>query len=119
MNFSRGIKQKGAVKSWEGTPNPPEAEVGARAAVVSRWGGPPAGRGGLRQASEKGGSFGMGHGPVGSGPGVLAEMAFFGALFILVSAFPESHQGFFARSTVVQCQGSRALRLGSPGFLDA
>lgn len=61
----------------------------------------------------------MGHGPVGSGPGVPAEMAFFGALFILVSAFPESHQGFFAGSTVVQCQGSWALRLGSKGFLDA
>lgn len=116
MNFSRVIKQKGAIESLEGTPTP-ETEVGARAGVVSRWGRLPGGQEGLRQASEKGGSFGMGPGPVGSGPRVLARMAFFGALFILVSAFPESHQGFFARGTVVQCQGSWALCLGSPGFL--
>lgn len=61
----------------------------------------------------------MGHGSVGSGLGSLPEMAFFRALFILVSAFPESHQDFLARSTVVHCHGSWALPQGSLGALDA
>lgn len=62
MSFSRGIKQEEAVKPWEGTPNPPEAG-GARAAVVPRGGvGLLVGGAVLRQASEKGGSFGMGMG---------------------------------------------------------
>lgn len=53
------------------------------------------------------------------GIGSLPEVAFFRALFILVSALPESQQGFFARSTVVQQQGSWALPLESLGPLDA
>lgn len=43
----------------------------------------------------------MGHESANSGPRVTAKEAFCRALFILVSAFPESHRGFSAGSSVV------------------
>ena len=61
------------------------------------------------------GAFGMGHESVNSGPRVAAKGAFCRALFILVSAFPESHQCFCAE--IVYCQGSWALLLGPWGLL--
>lgn len=68
--------------------------------MVPGWDGPPRG-GWLRAGTREGGAFGLGHESVNSGPRVAAKGAFYRALFILVSAFPESHQGFSAGSNIV------------------